>query len=135
MTVQFLAPTKRKKISKKEAARLFLLHNGMCANCGLQIKSGERWFIEHVDALVLGGAETDDNRRPAHLTKCKAKKDAADAAARAKRDRIITQDFDRGDRPKLQSQRFPKRPKQNRASSPLAPKFEGDILSRAKATT
>jgi 5-methylcytosine-specific restriction endonuclease McrA len=98
MTVRFIAPTKRKKISQKEAARLFLLHNGICANCGQQIR-GRDWFIEHVDALVLGGAETDDNRRPAHV-KCKAKKDASDAVARSKRDRMLTKGWQRESSPK-----------------------------------
>lgn len=97
MTVQFLAPTKRKKIGQKEAARLFLVHNGICCNCGLQIRSGEKWFIEHPAALVLGGPDDSDaNKRPSHVAKCKAKKDAADAGARSKRDRIITKDWDRG---------------------------------------
>jgi hypothetical protein len=104
MTVQFIAPTPRKKISQKEAARLFLLHNGICCNCGQQIRGGEKWFIEHVEALVLGGADDDQNRRPSHLVKCKAKKDAADAAARSERDRHITKDWQpiggrRGSRP------------------------------------
>lgn len=91
MTVQFIAPTPRKKIDRREAARLFLLHNGICCNCGQQIR-GNDWFIEHVEALVLGGADDDDNRRPAHI-KCKAKKDAADAKARAERDRHITSGY------------------------------------------
>lgn len=87
--VQFIAPTARKKISRREAARLFLVHNGICCNCGQQIR-GRDWFIEHVEALVLGGSDTGDaNRRPAHV-KCKAKKDASDAAARADRDRHVT---------------------------------------------
>jgi 5-methylcytosine-specific restriction protein A len=123
MTVQFLAPTKRRKISQKEAARLFLLHNGICCNCGLQIRSGEKWFIEHVDALILGGEETDDNRRPSHVRKCKAKKDAADAGARSKRDRIITKDWERGKR-KMQGQGFRKAPPQRTASSPIIRKSE-----------
>lgn len=91
MTVQFIAPTPRKKISRREAARLFLLHNGICCNCGRQIR-GNDWFIEHVEALVLGGADDDANRRPAHV-KCKAEKDAADAKTRAERDRHITSSY------------------------------------------
>lgn len=129
MTVQFIAPTKRKKINQKEAAKLFLLHNGICCNCGQQIRSGEKWFIEHVDALILGGPEAADNRRPSHVEKCKAKKDAADAAARSKRDRIITKDWQR-EAPKLRSAPFAKAAPKRRATTPIAPKFDGDILSR-----
>lgn len=92
--VDHIAPTKRKKIGQKEAAKLFLLHNGTCCNCGQQITSADEWFIEHVDALILGGQETEDNRRPAHV-RCKARKDAEDAAKRSKRDRIITKNWQR----------------------------------------
>jgi hypothetical protein len=129
--VEYLAPTKRKKISKKEAARLFLLHNGICCNCGQQIKAGERWFIEHPDALVLGGPDTDDNRRPSHVKKCKAKKDAADAAARSKRDRIITKDWDRGT-PKMKGRGFRKVKPQRKATAPVVGKFPGDIMARQR---
>lgn len=119
MTVQFIAPTPRKKIGKREAARLFLLHNGICCNCGQQIR-GRDWFIEHVEALVLGGAESDENKRPAHL-KCKAAKDASDAKARAERDRHITASYrPEGERrPTIQSRGFEKRPKQRSATRPL----------------
>lgn len=120
MTVQFLAPTKRKKISKREAARLFLLHNGICANCGRQIRPGEPWFIEHPDALVLGGPDTDDNRRPAHVA-CKAEKDASDAASRAERDRHVTSGWQpEGERrSRLRSRRFPKAKPQRTATRPI----------------
>lgn len=128
MTVQYLAPTKRKKISKKEAAKLFLQHNGICCNCGHQIRPGEDWFIEHVDALILGGAENTDNRRPSHVAKCKAKKDAQDAGARSKRDRIITKHWQRESA--ATNRGFPKAPPQRRATTPRAPKFEGDIMAR-----
>ena len=91
--VQYIAPTKRKKIGRKEATKIFLLHNGMCCNCGRQIAVTEDWFIEHVDALILGGGENADNRRPSHVKNCKAEKDAADAAARSQRDRIVTKNW------------------------------------------
>lgn len=95
MTVQFIAPTKRKKISRKEATKIFLSHNGICCNCGRQISVTEEWFIEHPDALILGGADSADNRRPSHVKNCKAEKDAADAAARSKRDRVVTKNWQR----------------------------------------
>lgn len=132
MTVQYLAPTKRKKIGQKEAARIFLEHNGICCNCGQQIRPGEEWFIEHVDALILGGAENADNRRPSHVSKCKAKKDKADAGARSKRDRIITKHWQRDgvQKPKWAAQRLGNGNHQHRATKPRTPKFEGDIMAR-----
>ena len=122
--LQYIAPTKRKKMRQPEAARLFLLHNGICCNCGKQIRTGEEWFIEHVDALVLGGEESDDNRRPSHVDKCKAKKDAADARARSKRDRIITKNWQPEERPKMRGAGFRKAPPQNTATRPIIRKSE-----------
>lgn len=100
--------TKRRSMTKARAARIFLDANGICANCGLQIRDGEPWFVEHVESLAQGGADDDKNGRPAH-TKCKAAKDATDAASKAKRDRIVTAGW--ADRPasKLRSAPFPKR--------------------------
>lgn len=115
--VEYLAPTKRKKIGRKEATKIFLEHNGICCNCGRQISTQEDWFIEHVDALILGGQETDDNRRPSHVKNCKAEKDAADAAARSKRDRIVTKNWQReNDAP---GRGFRKAPPQRNATRPL----------------
>ena len=132
LMVQYLAPAKRKKISQKEAAKIFLAHNGICCNCGRQITSAEDWFIEHVDALILGGAENADNRRPSHVAKCKAKKDKADAGARSKRDRIITKHWQRegAQKPQWPSQRLGNGNQQRKATTPIPPKFAGDILAR-----
>lgn len=47
MTLQFIAPTKRRSMTKARAARIFLDANGICCNCGLQIRQGEQWFVEH----------------------------------------------------------------------------------------
>lgn len=116
--VEYIAPTKRKKIGRKEATKIFLQHNGMCCNCGRQISTSEDWFIEHVDALILGGAENADNRRPSHVKNCKAEKDAADAKARSERDRIVTKNFQpEEDRA---SRGFRKAPPQKRATTPLS---------------
>lgn len=129
MNVQFIAPTKRHSMTKARAARIFLDANGICCNCGLQIRQGEKWFVEHVESLAQGGADDDKNARPAH-TKCKAAKDAADAASKAKRDRLVTAGWDRGERPKIQSAGFRKAAPQRRASSKPVGKFPGDIITK-----
>lgn len=119
--VEYIAPTKRKKIGRKEATKIFLAHNGMCCNCGRQISVTEDWFIEHVDSLILGGAEDADNRRPSHVKNCKAEKDAADAAARAERDRIVTKNWQRPEEDQQPAHRgFPKAKPQRRATTPLS---------------
>lgn len=121
--LQFIAPTKRRSMTKARAARIFLENDGRCCNCGNQIRQGEGWFIEHVQSLAQGGADDDTNAKPAH-NKCKAKKDATDAASKAKRDRIVTAGWDRGQKSQLRSAGFPARPKQNSATRPLSRKSE-----------
>src|SRR5690606_17575888 len=97
--------------------------NGICCNCGTQIRQGESWFVEHVQSLAQGGADDDKNARPAH-TKCKPAKDATDAASKAKRDRIVTAGWDRPKRSSFQSRGFEKRPPQNSATRPIIRKSE-----------
>jgi len=69
--------------------------------------------------------------------KCKAKKDAADAKARAERDRHITSSY----RPEGERRStWAKRPKrraapQKTASTPSPPKFDGDIMGRKESIT
>ena len=94
MTVQFIAPTKRRKMSKARAARIFLSRNGICFNCRQQIRAGQRWFVEHPDPVAQGGSDDDADLWPSHVD-CKPAKDATDAAAKAKRDRIVTASWQR----------------------------------------
>lgn len=89
MTLELIPHTKRRGMTKARAAKIFLAHNGKCCNCGQQIRQGDGWFVEHPVPLAQGGADDDTNTAPAH-TKCKPAKDAADAASKAKRDRLVT---------------------------------------------
>ena len=123
MTLELVPHTKRRGMTKARAARIFLERNGMCVNCGQQIRQGDSWFIEHPESLALGGSDNDADLHPAH-TKCKAKKDATDAAAKAKRDRIVTASWDREQRPSFQSRGFPARQQQRSATRPLIRKSE-----------
>lgn len=59
--------TDRKPISAKERARLFGLHHGICHFCNGKINgTREAWDISHEIPLELGGADDDENRKPAH---------------------------------------------------------------------
>lgn len=116
--LQLIPHTKRKGMTKARAARIFLARNGVCFNCRTQIRQGDAWFIEHPDSLAQGGSDADGDLWPSH-TKCKAEKDATDAANKAKRDRIVTASWDRGQTSKLQSQGFRKAPAQRSASRPI----------------
>lgn len=121
--LDLIAPTKRRSMTKARAARLFLANNGICCNCGQQIRQGEGWFIEHVQSLAQGGADNDQNAKPAH-TKCKAKKDATDAASKAKRDRIVTAGWEGKRKSSFQSRGFPKAEPQRSASRPIVRRNE-----------
>lgn len=114
--LQFIAPTKRKKMTKPRAARIFLERNGICYICRMQIR-GRDWFIEHPDPVAQGGSDDDAELWPAHL-KCKATKDRQDAANKAKRDRAITAGWKQPGRPpsKWQSQGFAKAEPQKSAT-------------------
>lgn len=112
--------TKRKKMTKSRALKIWEAHKGICVNCKQAIDATrEDWFIEHIRALELGGEDTDANTGPAHMA-CKKDKDAADhsAAAKAKRQKqrhLGIQDPNR--------KRIPQKPKFKReGKTPLPPR-------------
>lgn len=77
----------RKSFSPKERLRLFTLHGGICWLCGSKIDGvREAWEVEHTLALALGGDNSDDNLRPAHV-RCHKAKTAVDVAKTAKANR------------------------------------------------
>jgi 5-methylcytosine-specific restriction protein A len=125
MTLEFIPHTKRRKMTKPRAAKIFLARNGICVTCRQQIRAGQKWFIEHPEAVAQGGSDDDADLWPAH-TACKAVKDAADARAKAKRDRLVTAGWQR-ETPKAsrwQSRGFaPPRPRKN-ATSPVIHKSQ-----------
>ena len=133
MTLQFIAPTKRRRMTKARAARIFLARNGICFTCREQIRQGQSWFIEHPIPVAQGGSDDDADLWPAH-TKCKAGKDATDAASKAKRDRLVTASLERDDRPKMRGPGFRKPSPQRTATGGVKPKFPGDVIAR-KVTT
>lgn len=79
--------TARRKMTRSRALRAWERGRGVCVLCELPIDGArEDWFVEHIRALELGGADEDENLGPAHYA-CKPAKDAEDhgRAARAKR--------------------------------------------------
>lgn len=120
MTVQFIPHTKRRRMTKARAARIFLARNGICFNCRQQIRLGQAWFVEHPDALAQGGSDDDADLWPSHLD-CKPEKDAADAKAKAKRDRLVTAGWkpDRTSKRPIRSAGFAKAPPQHTATRPI----------------
>lgn len=79
--------TPRKGMSPMQRLQIFEKHNGICCLCERKIQAGEKWIVEHPRALGLGGADTDENKRPAHES-CRRVKDKADVTAIAKAKRM-----------------------------------------------
>src|SRR5262245_56325851 len=53
---------RRKRLSKKKRAELFLLRKGRCHRCHDRIEAGTRWIAEHFISLENGGTnEFPDN--------------------------------------------------------------------------
>lgn len=121
MPLELIPHTKRRKMTKARAAKIFLARNGICFNCRQQIRQGQAWFIEHPESLAQGGSDDDSELWPSH-TACKPEKDAADAKSKAKRDRLVTASYrPEGERKKSRwnSRGFEKRPPQHTATRPI----------------
>jgi 5-methylcytosine-specific restriction endonuclease McrA len=54
--------TKRGNLSAKRKLAIWEREKGMCMVCGVKLMTG-KFIFEHVRALELGGADTDDNIR------------------------------------------------------------------------
>lgn len=79
--------TPRGSMSPTRRLRIFEAGRGICILCEQRIKAGDTWTVEHIRALALGGADTDDNCGPAHEA-CRRLKDKTDVASIAKAKRI-----------------------------------------------
>lgn len=76
--------TNRRSMSPSRRLRIWEAHGGVCCLCGGKIDGvREKWTVEHIRALGLGGADDDANCAPAHED-CRRVKDKADVKAIAK---------------------------------------------------
>lgn len=72
---------KRRHIPTKARVELFVAHDCRCHICGHRIDGArERWDVEHIIPLALGGEDARSNWAPAHVAchREKTKQDAAD---------------------------------------------------------
>lgn len=87
---QYIAPTKRRSMTKARAAKIFLREQGRCYLCGIQIRAGaDSYEIEHPEALTLGGADNDEDLRVV-CTPCHKPKTASDRRKGSKRNNAVT---------------------------------------------
>lgn len=82
--------TKRKNMTPRLRLKVWEAHKGMCAICGGKIDGvRERWVLEHLVPLSLGGADDESNMAPVHegcaLAKTFGKSGDIAKAAKAKR--------------------------------------------------
>ena len=108
MTVryEFIKPIKRKKITSKERAEIFLREHGVCHICGLVIRPGEEWDVSHPEesgSLWAGGSDDRSLLKPAHREKCHRPHTGKEATQRAKEARVREKFL--GARPKKSSWR------------------------------
>ena len=80
----------RKTKSRKYRAELFIKHNGQCHICQGKILGHERWEIEHIIPLSLGGEDQGDNLALAHQSCHRGKtKEDIRRLSKAKRQRAF----------------------------------------------
>lgn len=115
-----IGTTTRLRMTPTRALRAWENTKGICVTCNRPIDgTKERWFVEHVRALELGGEDEDGNLGPAHLDTCKRVKDAADHASAAKAKRSKRARLGIRNPVQIQSAGFVQFKKQARATSSL----------------
>lgn len=79
---------KRRYLSKRTRTRIYDDAEGLCCICKTYIHAerGDKWIVEHVKPLWLGGADDESNMRPAHQ-RCAIDKTISEAPVKAKSDR------------------------------------------------
>ena len=82
--------TPRRRLTPHRRLRVWENTGGICVLCDRLIDGArERWIVEHIRALELGGADDLSNMGPAHETCALSKtKDDHRRAAQAKRQKI-----------------------------------------------
>lgn len=115
--------TKRRSMTASKRLRIWNAHSGVCHLCGLPIKLGELWDVEHRKPLWLGGSDDEDNMAPAHKD-CHAPKSKEEAGVRAKTNRVAARHLGIEKKgPRIVSRGFEKREKQKRfTKTPLPPR-------------
>lgn len=78
---------KRKHRNRKERARLFTLHGGICHICKGKILAFEGYELEHIIPFAVSHDDSDENVKPVHA-KCHKRKTTDDAQYIAKTERM-----------------------------------------------
>lgn len=72
-TEEWVAKHDDQKVPPRVRQRVFDRHNGICHLTGRAIQPGEKWELEHIHALILGGEHRESNMAPALASAHKVK--------------------------------------------------------------
>lgn len=99
--------------------RVFERYKGICYLSGRKILAGDKWEIEHPQALINGGENRESNMAPA-LVEPHKRKTAEDVKQKSKDFRVRKKHLGiTTTRVKIQNKGFAKAPPQRKASSPV----------------
>lgn len=84
---EWVGATDNSKVPDSVRLRIFRSAGGVCHISGVVIQSGDKWELEHLVPLSMGGRHAESNLRPA-LVDAHKEKTAAEATARAKADAV-----------------------------------------------
>lgn len=82
-TEEWIAKHDDQKVPPRVRQRVFDRHDGVCHLTGRKIQPGEKWELEHVHALILGGQHRESNLAPA-LAEPHKRKTAMEMKVKAK---------------------------------------------------
>ena len=94
---------------------------GRCHRCERKIPTGDAWIIEHRVAIILGGANAEENLCLT-CSWCKPLKDAEDVAEKSKTARVRARHVLPREPSRLRSRGFPKASPQHSATRPMRTK-------------
>lgn len=130
---EWIGKTADSKIPDRVKLRIWDREGGRCYLSGQKIRPGDKYDFEHVIAVALWTGEGHGNREGNIRLALKAPhkvKTAEDRAQQAKSDAVRKKHMGIRKAPTMRSAGFAKAPSQRRASSPITPKFDGDVLAR-----
>lgn len=103
----------------------------ICPDCTNPIRPGQKKAFDHNTPLIDGGEHCQANLRAIHENPCHAIKTVAEAKARTKaRSQFAAVHGIKTSGGGLHSAGFAKAEPRHRATTPITPKFAGDILAR-----
>lgn len=84
---EWIGATPDAKVPPRVRDRIFMAHGGVCHLTGRKIRPGEKWELDHVQALINGGEHRESNLAPA-LSYAHKEKTAKDVAQKAQDARV-----------------------------------------------